>query len=245
MIEDYGNNEFCNPFDEKKQNFLMKLEHCGRYLYAFDTISGQDIVADIACATGYGSDLLAQKAKAVIGVDINEEYLQEARKKYVHDNLKFIKADLNKEIHLGNDNISTIVSFETIEHTPKPFPVVQSFYDILPSGGRLILSFPNKKCEMFDENGKNLDPFHLSVIEFEEMIKFLKQTGFKINRILGQSLMNKLIGKIFEIENDFNISFENLYSYEKINVLQQSRVLAYPNDVDIENSYSFILDLSK
>ena len=71
VIEDYINSEFCNPFDEKPQNFFMKLEHCGRYLYALNNISKKDIVADIACATGYGSDLLTQKAKFVVGADIN------------------------------------------------------------------------------------------------------------------------------------------------------------------------------
>ena len=55
MVDNYINSEYCNPFDGIPQDFFVKLEHCGRYLYAFDTISNTDIVADISCAIGYGS----------------------------------------------------------------------------------------------------------------------------------------------------------------------------------------------
>ena len=245
MIEDYINNEFCNPFDENPQKFFMKLEHCGRYLYALDNILEKDIVADISCATGYGSDLLAQKAKFVLGTDINEKYLQIARKNYKRNNLKFIKADLNENLNLSEYNITTIVSFETIEHTPNPFAVVQKFYNILPVGGRLILSFPNSQNEMIDENGKSMDPYHLSVIKFDDMIKHLEKLGFKINRILGQCFINQLIAQMLKIEEDLSVNLENLYNYSQSNILYQSKLLAYPNDVDIEKSYSIIFDLIK
>ncbi len=245
MIENYINNEFCNPFDENPQNFFMKLEHCGRYLYALDNISEKDIVADIACATGYGSNLLAQKAKFVLGADINEKYLQIARKNYKQNNLKFIKADLNENLNLLEYNITTIVSFETIEHTPNPFAVIEKFYNILPSDGRLILSFPNSQNEMVDENGKSLDPFHLSVIEYEKMLNYLSNIGFEINRILGQSFINQLIAPMLKIEEDLSVNLENLYNYSQSNILYQSKLLAYPNNVDIEKSYSIIFDLIK
>ena len=245
MIEDYINNEFCNPFDEKPRNFFMKLEHCGRYLYALDNITGKDVIADISCATGYGSDLLAQKAKFVIGADINDRYLKEANRNYKRKNLKFLKTDLNNNIDLSAYNISTIISFETIEHTHNPFAVIKKFYNILPYSGRLILSFPNSKNETLDENGKNLDPFHLSVIEYEKMLNYLSDMGFEINRILGQSFINRLIAQVLKIEEDLSVNLENLYNYSPKNILQQSKLLAYPNDVDIEKSYSFVFDLIK
>ena len=245
MIENYTNNEFCNPFDKKPQNFFMKLEHCGRYLYALYNISKKDIVADIACATGYGSDLLAQKAKFVVGADINDKYLEEANKSYKRKNLQFIKTDLNNNIDLSDYGISTIISFETIEHTPNPFAVIEKFYNILPHGGRLILSFPNSQNEMIDENGKSLDPFHLSVIEYEKMLNYLSDIDFKINRILGQSFINQLIAQMLKIEEDLSVNLENLYNYSQSNILYQSKLLAYPNDVDIEKSYSIIFDLIK
>ena len=152
---------------------------------------------------------------------------------------------MNEKLNLSEYNITTIVSFETVEHTPNPFAVVQKFYNILPVGGRLILSFPNYKNEMIDENGKSMDPYHLSVINFDDMIKHLEKLGFKINRILGQSLINNIIAQVLKIEEDLNISFESLYNYKKGNILTQSRNMAYPNDANVEKSYSYILDLIK
>ncbi len=245
MTNNDTNKEYCNPFDEKPQNFFMKLEHCGRYLYAFDNISNSDIVADISCATGYGSYLLAQKAKKVIGCDINNQYLNMAKKNHVKANLDFIQIDISKNIDLLKDKVSAIVSFETIEHTLNPFEIITKFYNILPHNGRLILSFPNSKYELTDENGKNQDSFHLSVIDYKKMKFFLQKTGFEITQILGQSLVNKLFEQTLKIENDLNLSFDNIFNYQKENIIAQSRILAYPNDIDIEKSYSYIFDLKK
>lgn len=186
----------------------MKLEHCGRYLYALDHISPQDIIADISCATGYGSFLLAQKAKYAFGLDINKKYLNIAKSNYQKDNLEFFQADISQNLDiLRHRQISAIISFETIEHTSTPFAAVKNFYDILPQSGKLFLSFPNIKCEIIDENGHSQDPHHLSVIDHNDMINFLKQTGFKINHILGQSMINRIITQTILLEQDLNLSF--------------------------------------
>ena len=57
--------EFCNPFDENPENFWMKLEHCGRYLYAYDIIDEQDIVADIRGLLNNVPDLRTAIEKAI------------------------------------------------------------------------------------------------------------------------------------------------------------------------------------
>lgn len=126
----------------------------------------------------YRSALLSSKAKYVIGCDINDNYLTLAKQKYSNHNLEFIKIDLTKSLDLYRHSILTIVSFETIEHTPKPFNSIQKFYNILPIGGRLILSFPNASFEMENKEGKSIDSFHLSIIQFDKMIDKLTSIGF-------------------------------------------------------------------
>ncbi len=245
MQNEYTNSEYCNPFDKKTQNFFMKLEHCGRYLYAYDNILPTDTIADISCATGYGSNFLAQKAKSVIGCDINSHYINSAKKNYVKQNLSFIELNLQENINILKDKINTIVSFETIEHTTAPFEVIKKFYNILPQGGKLFLSFPNEKYEIFDTSGKNMDKYHLSIIKYDKMLTFLQDSGFTINKILGQSLINNIISQIIKIEKDLAFSFDNLFNYSQNNIINQSRLLAYPNEKNIEQSYSFIFNLSK
>ena len=77
--------EYCDPFsDEHSSNHWMKLEHLGRYLWASKVIaeSRAQIVADIACATGYGSNILKENANVVYGFDRNEKYISIAQKNY-------------------------------------------------------------------------------------------------------------------------------------------------------------------
>ena len=49
----------------------IAVEHYQRYQLACQVVSGK-IVLDAACGEGYGSSLLAQHAKKVIGLDIDE-----------------------------------------------------------------------------------------------------------------------------------------------------------------------------
>lgn len=70
----------------------IRLEHLHRYLLARELVQGKDIL-DIACGEGYGSRLLAEVAKSVIGMDISQEAVAHARTCYLADNLHFAQGD--------------------------------------------------------------------------------------------------------------------------------------------------------
>lgn len=61
--------DHCDPFDNVHCNYWMKLEHCGRYLFAADILAKANLhsVLDLACAEGYGSDILASRGLSVVG----------------------------------------------------------------------------------------------------------------------------------------------------------------------------------
>ena len=67
----------------------IELEHLHRYAIARDLAYGKDVL-DIACGEGYGSVLLASVARSVTGVDISEEAIAHASRKYVRSNLSFV-----------------------------------------------------------------------------------------------------------------------------------------------------------
>ena len=56
----------------------IRLEHLHRYLLARELSKGQRVL-DIASGEGYGSDLLAEVAEYVVGVDIAHEVVRHAR----------------------------------------------------------------------------------------------------------------------------------------------------------------------
>src|SRR5829696_5886427 len=70
--------------------------HLERYHYAGKNLV-PDMVADIACGTGYGSNLLAEhyagKIKKIVAVDNDASAIEFARKRYNHPAIEFIQSD--------------------------------------------------------------------------------------------------------------------------------------------------------
>lgn len=91
------------------------LGHTFRYYLAKRFLEPTDIVIDIACGVGYGSQILASACAEVYSYDIDEDALTHARKKYnVPDKTHFDVMDLETVTDLPVCDV--IVSFETIEH---------------------------------------------------------------------------------------------------------------------------------
>lgn len=106
------NVEYCDPFDGLEDGFWMKVEHCGRYMWAAQWLEEKQCksVADIACANGYGSRILSRTIGRVIAVDRNETYLNKAE--HV-DSVQYICCDLDGEpLPDTINNIDAIVFFD-------------------------------------------------------------------------------------------------------------------------------------
>jgi SAM-dependent methyltransferase len=103
--------------DPVQENVQLFFNHFGRYFYAAQAlkISRQDVVIDASCGCGYGSHCLAQKAQRVYGLDINEAYLDIARRNLSLPNLRFYTYD---EFWRGSASANKIVCIETFEHVP-------------------------------------------------------------------------------------------------------------------------------
>ena len=102
---------------------LVEREHIARYEFAKSYCNGKT-VADIACGSGYGSDILRQVAKKVDSYD----------KELLCDN--FI-IDLDKES--WDKSYEVIVCFETIEHLRNPCFFLANAYH---TAKLLIISTP-------------------------------------------------------------------------------------------------------
>ena len=222
------NFEYIDPFDEK-YDYLFRIEHLARYYFAAEELNRFEKVLDVACANGYGTQILSQKALRVIGVDKNKEYLKIAEHKYSNKNIEFNCIDVDRENIEGL--FDGIVCFETLEHLKYPEKLLKNLYNILTNNGTMILSVPNSNYEVI-ENGKNKDPFHLHIFEYNEIIDLIEKSGFIIEKVYGQSYTNKIVNK--EIEE-----------YELTNLVNDAKTIAYPNEEDINKTYSYIFVLKK
>ncbi len=150
-------------------NDHVEQEHLARYRFAQGLCRGKR-VADIACGTGYGSEILAETALSVDRFD--KELLCGNR-----------AIDLEKEA--WDDRYDVIVSFETIEHLANPeffFENARRTTDLL------IVSTPIGEF-------KGYNPFHKQVwtlAEFKAVVEkyfhceYFYQDGVEIHAQRGQ-----------------------------------------------------------
>src|SRR5882762_4822611 len=145
-------------------------EHLHLYALALELVVDRTCL-DIACGEGFGSSLLARKAKFVWGVDLDEACVNHARKKYVRNNLKFLAGSATK-IPLEDHSIDVVVSFETIEHFGEHHAFMREIIRVLTPDGFLIISSPNKK-EYSDKTGHS-NPYHVAELYHPEFNQLLK-----------------------------------------------------------------------
>ncbi|WP_226376811.1 class I SAM-dependent methyltransferase [Oceanobacillus halotolerans] len=142
MLKDTG--ERIIPKEMKPTNGML-LEHISRYYFATPYAYGR--VLDIACGTGYGSQMVAKTRKTevtdLIGVDIDPETIKYAKHHYYHPKVTYQTGDiLDGTLKEELGQFDTILSFETIEHVPDDREFVEQLKELLRPGGTLVLSTP-------------------------------------------------------------------------------------------------------
>ncbi len=171
---------------------LYEKSHLKRYEFANNFISNKSICADFACGTGYGSALLAAKAKKVIGIDKNRKVVEEIKKRYKkYRNIEFIEKDLLKIDY--HEKFNFIISFETIEHFSKNNinKLFKIFYRALVSGGVLIFSTPYKQKRTREAIRMG---FHKTFeIDERKIQQWTEMNGFKIYKMYFQNYQTHII----------------------------------------------------
>jgi len=145
-------------------------EHRARYWFARRFASGKNVL-DAACGTGYGSAMLAETAKTVIGLDISADALDYARSHFAAPNLRLARADC-LALPFAAGKFDLVVGFEIIEHLEAPETFLAELGRVLDPAGVLILSTPNR-FYYTDDRGE-INPFHkreFSFPEFEEILR--------------------------------------------------------------------------
>lgn len=122
--------------------------HVARYLLARGFVNKNDLVLDSACGYGYGSYLISQNAKGVVGVDHREDCIDFAKANYASKKTSFNQIDLEKEASKLPE-VDVTISIETIEHLENP----QDFLDNLTVKTRktIIISSPDKETAAIHE----------------------------------------------------------------------------------------------
>jgi len=142
--------------------------HLKRYEFALPFCEGKDVL-DGACGVGYGSALLATRARRVLGVDRSAEAIAYARRRYSGANLEFAEMELGGlEVEQGSFDV--VCAFETIEHLDDRDAYLAEVRRVLRPDGVYVASTP--QVARTTEAPEN--PFHrveYSRADFEALLR--------------------------------------------------------------------------
>jgi SAM-dependent methyltransferase len=142
--------------------------HRKRYEFARPLCEGRDVL-DAGCGVGYGTAFLAERARHVVGVDVDPEAIAYARRRYAAPNVEFRVGDV-AALDLGDASVDVACSFETIEHLADRDAFLVEMRRVLRQHGTLIVSTP--RADRTVERPAN--PFHaveLSAADFEALLR--------------------------------------------------------------------------
>ena len=152
---------------EMDANSEISVFHYQRYRAAA-MLCKEKAILDAACGEGYGSDLLSKVASSVIGVDISEEVIRNAKVKYKDDTNLTFQCSTVTELPVEDHSIDVVVSFETIEHVSAGDQELffKEIKRVLKDDGILIMSSPDKRT--YSDIPHFINPFHVHELYFDE-----------------------------------------------------------------------------
>lgn len=172
---------------EVEMGTVQYYDHLRRYLFAQQFVYNRHVL-DIACGTGYGSDILLRGgARQVISVDLSAAAVEYAARRW--RNRQFVQADA-AHLPLPGGAVETIVSFETLEHLPDPERFLSEARRVLAADGYLIISTPNRAIAS-PHSDTPYSPYHTFEPTRAELIDLLEKSGWKVLELRGMTHSNK------------------------------------------------------
>lgn len=158
-----GASDFALP-EHQRHDFTP--ERCARYGWAESLTAGCDVL-DAGCGVGWGTAQLGAQARRVVGVDIAEPLISQAKRTHGDGN-DFICADL-RELPFEDATFGVAVCFETIERVPEPGAALDELRRVLTPDGLLLISVVNRVSYPAG------NPFHLHEFAAGDLEKALQQ----------------------------------------------------------------------
>lgn len=128
-----------------KNNLFQRYWHNKRLNLIGEMLKGfKGDILDLGCHGGMITGAISRFAKTsnVYGLDISENAIRYARKKYPH--IKFKVYDLNKNIPCLDKVFDLITCFDVLEHIINPTALVEEIKRVLKKDGSVIVEIPNE-----------------------------------------------------------------------------------------------------
>ncbi len=163
------------------EDYCLYLMHVRAYSEALTRVSDKDVL-DLGCNNGYGTALLAQKARKVIGLDLSSSAIVDAQRRFSRDNLDFICYD-GARLPFSDRSFSAVISFQVIEHIADVELYLSEIRRVLTPDGFVMFTTPNAGIRL-DPGMTPWNEFH--VTEFRpNQLKAILRSYFSEVTVFG------------------------------------------------------------
>jgi O-antigen biosynthesis protein len=146
------------------------LEHIHRYLAALGLCHDR-LVLDVASGEGYGTALIADVARGVVGVELDPAVVGHAVRNYGASGALFVPGEASA-LPLASAAFDVVVSFETLEHIAAQEEFLRETKRVLRPGGVLLISTPDRA--VYSPLGSCPNPFHVRELDRTEFLALLR-----------------------------------------------------------------------
>ncbi|MFQ6009984.1 MAG: class I SAM-dependent methyltransferase [Candidatus Aenigmatarchaeota archaeon] len=149
-------------------------------------LGSEDKVLEIGCKEGRLTHHL--EAKEIIGVDIDEKAIVEAKEKEKRPNVKFLVGDAY-DLKFSNEEFDVVIMGDIIEHLYNGNKALSEANRVLKKGGKLLVSCPyhgmlkNIVITFYNyDRHYDVEGEHIRFFTVKSLTRLLKKNGFRVNK---------------------------------------------------------------
>jgi SAM-dependent methyltransferase len=132
--------------------------HTAFYRWAADWVTDRAVL-DVGCGEGYGTAILAEKARSVTGLDLDSDQLEVTRQTYCPPNVEYLVGDA-EDTGLGSETFEVVITNALLEYLTD----CEKFFDeaerLLKPGGIFLCSTKNATFSIKKSDGTPLYSNH-------------------------------------------------------------------------------------
>lgn len=147
------------------------------------------VVLEAGCGEGYGAELLAEVAAAVVALDYDPATAAHVARRYPR--VRVARANL---VALPVRQVDAVVSLQVIEHLWEQERFLRECRRVLRPGGVVMISTPNR-ITFSPGRDTPVNPFHTRELAGPELAGLLGDAGFADVEVLGLHHAPRLAGR--------------------------------------------------
>jgi ubiquinone/menaquinone biosynthesis C-methylase UbiE len=153
------------------EDYCLRLMH----LKAYEEVvkrAGDKTVLEIGCNTGYGTKLVSNVCRKIIGVDLSLKALRVASTRYAAANIDYLLID-GLTLPFADGSFDLVISFQVIEHISNYKTYLSELKRVLSPDGVVVFTTPNARVRL-DPGMKPWNEFHVREFVADELGELLR-----------------------------------------------------------------------